>query len=453
MMIKDSASFRDRSGYVFSWEGKIYRWISPEYLPKYRHLMDSGLYRALIDRRLMVAHKEVVLDGFDAGEGIVIQPKRIPFISYPYEWCFEQYQDAALATMDIQNLALEYGMILKDASAYNIQFLTGYAVLIDTLSFDFYQNDSPWGAYGQYCRHFFAPLMLMSNVDFRLGRLMQSFIDGIPLDLASALMKGGGITAQMHIHAHAKSVLKHNDDGKKGAVKQTVMKKSVLTAFCNALRKDTAKLQPMNGESEWGDYYAHTNYTDTAATCKGTIVRDMLGAIEPLKNVWDLGANDGRYSRIVNECGAHVVAFDIDENAVGANWREVKVTHRKMLPLILDLSAPSPSIGFANEERQTIRDRQRPDCILMLAVIHHMAISNNLPFGKIAEWIAGMTDCLIIEFVPKEDSQVQVLLATRVDIFPDYDEAHFEIAFGKFFQLKAKMPIDGSKRTMYLWKK
>ena len=453
MMTKDSASFRDRSGFVFSWEGKIYRWISPEYLPQYRHLMDSGLYKALVDRRLLVAHKEVVLDGFDAGEGIVIQPKRIPFISYPYEWCFEQYQDAALTTMDIQNLALEYGMVLKDASAYNIQFLTGYAVLIDTLSFEFYQEGSPWGAYGQYCRHFFAPLMLMSNVDYRLGRLMQSFIDGIPIDLASTLMKGGGMAAHMHIHAHAKSVMKHSDDGKKGTVKQAMMKKSALVAFCNSLRKDTAKIQPMKAVTEWGKYYSNTNYTDAAAASKEVLVRNLLGEVGSLKNVWDLGANDGRYSRIANELGASVVAFDIDENAVELNWKEVKSSHRKMLPLILDLSAPSPAIGFANEERKTIGERQKPDCIMMLAVIHHMAISNNLPFKRIAEWISGMTDSLIIEFVPKNDSQVQVLLATREDVFPDYDEAHFEGVFGRLFTLERKAPVEGSKRTMYLWKK
>ena len=412
MMIKDSASFRDRSGYVFSWEGKIYRWISPEYLPQYQHLMDSGLYRALVDRRLMIAHKEVVLDGFDDGGGIVIQP-----------------------------------------SAYNIQFLTGYVVLIDTLSFDFYQEGSPWGAYGQYCRHFLAPLMLMSNVDFRLGHLMQSFIDGIPLDLASTLMKGGGMAAQMHIHAHAKSVARHNDDGKKGTVKQAIMKKSTLVAFCDSLRKDTAKLQSMKAVTEWGDYYSNTNYSDMATKSKEAIVRDMLSSIDNLKNVWDFGANDGRFSRIANELDAHVVAFDIDENAVTSNWKEVKVSHRKMLPLILDLSAPSPAIGFANAERKSLFDRQKPNCIMMLAVIHHMAISNNLPFEKIAAWIAKLTDNLIIEFVPKDDSQIQVLLATRKDIFPDYDCDHFETAFGHLFKLEKKIPVEGSKRIMYLWRK
>ena len=452
-MNKDSASFRDRSGYVFSQDGKIYRWISPSYLSQYRHLMDSGLYRELVDKRLIVPHKEVELEGFR--EGLVIQPKRIPFVSYPYEWCFEQYQDAALATMDIQNTALKYGMILKDASAYNIQFLTGYAVLIDTLSFDFYQEGLPWGAYGQYCRHFLAPLMLMSNVDERLSKLMQSFIDGVPLDLASELLKGqgGGLAAQAHIHAHARSIAKHNDDGKKGNVKQAVMKKTALAAFCDSLRRDTAKLQANRMETEWGDYYANTNYTASAADRKGQLVREYLQETNCLKYVWDLGANDGRDTRIAIELGANTVAFDIDANAVRRNWKQVKDSNEKMLPLILDLSAPSPAIGFANNERKTIGGRQRPDCILMLAVIHHMAISNNLPFENIARWIGSLTDNLIIEFVPKDDSQVQVLLATREDIFPDYDETHFEAAFSEFFSMKEKKPVDGSKRVLYLWSK
>jgi hypothetical protein len=124
-----------------------------------------------------------------------------------------------------------------------------------------------------------------------------------------------------------------------------------------------------------------------------------------------------------------------------------------MLPLILDLSAPRPAIGFANEERKNIGDRQKPDCVMMLAVIHHMAISNNLPFERITAWLARITDNLIIEFVPKDDSQVQVLLATREDIFPDYDEAHFEASFRQYYQMKEKRPVEGSKRTIYLWRK
>jgi ribosomal protein L11 methylase PrmA len=169
-----------------------------------------------------------------------------------------------------------------------------------------------------------------------------------------------------------------------------------------------------------------------------------------VKAVWDLGANNGHYSQIATDLGAHTVAFDIDPVAVDSNWRRVKKTHDKTLPLILDLTAPSPAIGFGNNERLTIDERQKPDVIMMLAVIHHMAISNNLPFDKIANWLSGLCRYLIIEFVPKEDSQVQLLLKTRTDIFDDYNESHFEEVFCEYFVLLAKSEVEDSQRTLYL---
>ena len=164
----------------------------------------------------------------------------------------------------------------------------------------------------------------MSNIDERMGKMMQSFIDGIPLDLASELMRGhgGGLSAQAHIHMHAKSIAKHNDDGKKGNVKRAVMKKNALVAFCESLRKDTSKLSSSELSSEWGDYYSNTNYTAIASDSKGAIVGNLLREINPLKSVWDLGANDGRYTRIAMGLGANTVAFDIDANAVRQNWKK-----------------------------------------------------------------------------------------------------------------------------------
>jgi hypothetical protein len=164
--MNDPASFRDPSGFVFTRDGKLYRQINPRYYKQYRHLINSGLYDELVKERLMIPFKEVALDGAPEN-AIIIQPKRVPFVSYPYEWCFGQYKDAAAATLKIHLAALRYGMILKDASAYNIQFLNGYAALIDSLSFEFYDEGKPWVAYGQFCRHFAAPLALMSEVDAR----------------------------------------------------------------------------------------------------------------------------------------------------------------------------------------------------------------------------------------------------------------------------------------------
>ena len=448
---RDPASFRDPSGFVFKQDGKIYRKVNPEYLAQYKHLMNSGLYEAMIKENLMVNHEEV---DNDSDEGIVIHPEQIPFISYPYEWSYEQYKDAALTTLRIQLLALKFEMVLKDASAYNIQFTRARPLLIDTLSFDMY-TETPWVAYGQFCRHFFAPLLLMTYVDERLGKMMQTYIDGIPIDLADSILRGkGGFKTWQHIHLHAKAVKSYGEAGKsdKKPVK-LVMKKNLLVSMISSLIRTIEKLKKKTKNTEWANYYSATNYDEVSAKHKETIIKKYLEGIRSIKIklIWDFGANDGRYSRCALECGAEVIAFDIDHNAVDFNYAAARKEKMKILPLLLDLTCPSPAIGFANKERNTIDGREKPDVVLMLAIIHHLAISNNLPLKQIAEWTASFCKYLIIEFVPKDDSQVQTLLKTRIDIFPDYTVEGFEIAFSYHYQLCSKMNIEKSKRTLYLW--
>jgi hypothetical protein len=345
-------------------------------------------------------------------------------------------------------------MILKDASAYNIQFKNGNPVMIDTLSFDFYQEGMPWVAYGQFCRHFLAPLLLMCHVDIRLNRMLSLYIDGIPLDLASALLKRkGGFFAMQHIRWHAKFVTKHAEDGKASKeIKAIKISKKNHIALIESLIRGVEKLALKNVQTEWGTYYDQTNYSDTAADHKRKLVRAFLQEIQPA-TVWDLGANDGNYSRLALEQNAHVVAFDIDPVAVECNYSFVKRENLHMLPLVLDLTNPSPGIGFANRERGTIDKRQTPDCIMVLALIHHMAISNNLPLNKLATWLARLCNHLIIEFIPKEDSQVQILLATRVDIFSGYTQETFEAAFNSHFILRRSENIKGSCRMLYWYER
>lgn len=201
--------------------------------------------------------------------------------------------------------------------------------------------------------------------------------------------------------------------------------------------------------TEWGAYYAKTNYSEAGRQDKERLVAAFLSEAAP-KTTWDFGANDGRYSRLALRGGGSVTAFDVDPVAVERNYRAVKASGEDMLPLLLDLTNPSPGIGFANRERAALDARQRPDCIMLLAVVHHLAISNNLPLPALAEWLSGLTDTLILEFVPKEDSQVKTLLATREDIFPDYNIAGFEQAFSARFEIVHKAPIASTLRTLYL---
>jgi hypothetical protein len=446
--MKEFSSFRDPSGVVLRQDGIILRQVNMCYKAQYDALM-AKLYGSLTAEGLLIEHVELNQSLEDENAYRLIQPVQIPFISYPYEWSFGQLKDAALTTLRIHRAALDQDMILKDASAYNIQFLKCRPVLIDTLSFDFYQPGSPWPAYGQFCRHFLAPLMLMAYKDLRLNQLMRVYIDGIPLDLASTLLKGkGGFAARQHIHWHAQSTRRHGQDGK-GQVRKITISKFSHTALIDSLIRIVEKMRLKGVETEWGNYYAHTNYSDTAAESKEKLVASFLSAISP-QTTWDLGANDGRYSRLALESGGSVVAFDVDPIAVERSYHAAKAASESMLPLVLDLTNPSPAMGFANRERIGIADRQRPDCVLMLAVIHHMVISNNLPQPMLAEWLASITRNLIIEFVPKEDSQVCTLLATRDDIFTDYTKDGFERAFSGWFDILRQDPVEGSKRTLYL---
>src|SRR5215216_3085012 len=204
-----SASFRDPSGFLFSRDGVLYRQVNRKYEQEYARFMESGLYDKLVKAGLLVAHVEV--DQAPAQVDLahkIIQPERVPFISYPYEWSFGQLQDAAFATLSIQRRALKVGMSLKDASAYNIQFVRGKATLIDTLSFEFYKEGQPWVAYRQFCQHFLAPLALMALKDIRLNQLLRVYIDGVPLDLASELLPWSsrfnfGLLTHIHLHAGA----------------------------------------------------------------------------------------------------------------------------------------------------------------------------------------------------------------------------------------------------------
>lgn len=447
-----SASFRDPSGFLFSRDGVLYRQVNYRYQQEYVRLMESGLYEKLIKAGLLIPHVEV--DQMPAEQETsykVIQPELVPFISYPYEWSFGQLKDAALATLSIQRRALKLGMSLKDASAYNIQFVRGKATLIDTLSFELYQEGQPWVAYRQFCQHFLAPLALMALKDVRLNQLLRVYIDGVPLDLASGLLPwktrfNFGLLTHIHLHAGAQKKYAGEEVKSRGGT----MTLQAMTGLLESLTSTIKKLDWKPGGTEWGNYYDITNYSDAAFEHKKQLVREWTSRIQP-RLAWDLGANNGVFSRVVSDAGPQVISFDIDPTAVEQNYRQVKAEkNEKLLPLLLDLTNPSPAIGWANRERDSFGERGPADLALALAVIHHLAISNNVPLPQLADFFAKTTKWLVIEFVPKSDSQVQKLLASREDIFPSYTREGFEAAFRERFKIHEASPVNESDRVLYL---
>ncbi len=451
----DPASFRDPSGFVFKGDdGLVYRQVNPVYESNYRLLMESGLYQELVDVGALVSHDDVTPAEQQSGRSLL--PQQIGFVSYPYEWSFSQYKDAALLTLDIQKRALRHGMILKDASAYNIQFEGGRPIFIDTLSFEKYEPGSPWVAYGQFCSHFLAPITLMAMTDIRLQRLMETFIDGIPLDLAARLLprrarlKPGLV---MHLFLHAWMQNRFSDTSGKAATPSKKPKVSETGVFgiADGLASLISKMSWKPAGTEWADYYQTLSYDAEGVELKKGIVSEFIDQAAP-RIVWDLGANTGVFSRIATEKGIQTLAFDIDPACVEMCYLQAKKRkEEKLLPLRSDLTNPSAAIGWALNERQSFVDRGPADMVMMLALVHHLAVANNVPLGRVAEFARSVCSWLIIEWVPKGDPQVRRLLRTREDIFPDYTQEGFEAEFEKLFDKVASRSVGSDGRVLYLY--
>ncbi|OQA03834.1 MAG: hypothetical protein BWY68_00622 [bacterium ADurb.Bin400] len=450
----ENSSFRDPSGYIARISNKLYRIVNHSYQQEYDFLIKSGLHHKLVSEKLLIPVEETNENLGMASAYKVLKPEVIPFISYPYEWSFSQLKDAALLTLKIQKIALSYGMSLKDASAYNVQFHNGKPIFIDTLSFEIAQKDKPWVAYRQFCQHFLAPLAVMSQVDIGLGKLLRSNIDGLPLDLASKLLPYRSrlsFSNLVHIHLHAKSQ-KHYES-KNVAIKEMKLKGPGVLGLVNNLENAIRKISWKPQDTEWADYYNDTNYTDRAFDHKIQVIDKFIKKTSP-KNVWDLGANDGTFSKLAANQGIMTVSFDIDPAAVEKNYLATKKDKsRCLLPLVMDLADPSPGIGWQNCERRSLTDRGPCDVALALALMHHLAISNNVPFEKIAEYFASICHRLVIEFVPKDDSQIRRLLVSREDIFGNYTRDNFVAQFKKFFKIIESEPIIETGREVFLMEK
>jgi hypothetical protein len=443
------ASCRDPDGFVFTFDGVVLRQVNASYQHTFGQLAESGFFATAWKEGLLIPHRDIARPPGPGGY-TVIEPTQLTNITYPYEWAFSQLKDAALLTLNLQRLAMEHGFSLKDASAYNVQFHEGRPLFIDTLSFEDYVEGRPWPAYRQFCQHFLAPLALMAKVDARLGLLCRNHIDGVPLDLASRLLPKStrfNLGLLTHIHLHAKAQKRYVNQQRKVAPRK-ISRQGVI-GILSHLESTIKGLKWTPAGTEWGDYYAITNYADAARDEKRRLVDHLIGG-SGAKSVWDLGANDGTYSRLAVARGLPVVAWDIDPVAVEKNYRQVRAQNEKLItPALVDLANPSPALGWNLRERMSLLERPRPDLALALALIHHLVIGNNVPLPQCADFFAQVAPQLIIEWVPKQDSKVQELLQNRVDIFPDYTDAGFEAGFGTRFDIVAKHPIAGSERVLY----
>jgi hypothetical protein len=448
------ASFRDPSGFVVRHRGEYLRVVREVYRTHYEHLRDSGLYRELVDQGLLVPHEEIVSGPLFPEAYLVLRPRQLDFVSYPYEWCFSQLKDAALLTLQIQRAAMRHGLSLKDASAFNIQFLDGRPVLIDTLSFETMTAAKPWVAYHQFCRHFLAPLALMSYRDGRLGALLRLHLDGVPLPLAAKLLPwrscaSFGLLVHLHLHAAGLSSLSGRNPQKAPGRYSS----SSLHGLIGSLESSVRRLRWNVPRTAWRDYYRADVASSAYLHHKQGLIERLLEEPKP-KSVWDLGTNTGLFSRVCTARGIRTVSFDADPACVEMNYLQCKKLNDKLLlPLVLDLTNPSPALGWENLERLPWLERPTPDLALALALVHHLAIGHNVPFKRLARLFHRVGPWLIVEWVPKNDPMAQGLLRAREDIFADYTLAAFEEQFASYFEVRHREPLQDSQRVLYVMRR
>jgi SAM-dependent methyltransferase len=452
----EPGSFRDPESRVFYADDQVYRSLSKEGLEDFETLAASGL---LEDERVVRTERA---DGVAGLEGLltkdtagVLRHELIPFVSYPYEWTFSMLKDAALVQLDLLLAALEKDIVLKDSSPYNVQWRGAKPVFVDVGSFERLREGEPWVGYRQFCMLYLYPLLLQAVKDVPFHPWLRGAIDGITPAQMRGLASGrdrfrrGWFT---NVFLHARLEQRYGDRG--GEVKRDVKKagfnKAILVSNVRKMRKLVSRLEWDPPEGVWVAYGERNSYTDDDARRKDEFVREVATSREwPL--VWDIGCNNGRYSRIAAEGAKTVVAVDADQGPVELLYRTLREEgDEKILTLTMNLADPSPGLGWRGLERKSMPERGKPDLVLALALIHHVAISANVPVKEFVDWLAGLGCSLVIEFPTREDPMVEKLLAPkREGLHSDYELGFFERCLNEGFEVDRSERLESGTRVLY----
>lgn len=455
----ESGSFRDPAGRVYRDGERVVRAISTYGIDEWRAVVETGLLDRLVAQGSVISSQPI-----DAPAGAAeleniaefVAHPRLPFISYPYEWCFEALKAAALLHLDVHLEALTADVTLVDSSAYNIQFEGPRPIFIDVLSFRPYREGDLWDGHRQFCEQFLYPLLLEAKVGVSPGPWYRGTLEGITAqDLRRLLPLRQRLSPRIWKHVIAPTMLA-NLASKKDPVEvgresaRPKLPKVALVAMLRGLRGWIDQLSLPDQASVWGDYSSATSYADEGRIAKAAVVGEFVAAVKP-RMLWDIGCNGGEFSLVASEAGAaHVVGWDADTNAVNRAFAEATRRDVWLTPLLADLANPTPSQGWAQIERAGMAERGPADALLALALVHHLAIGRNVPLPGVVDWLVGLAPVGLVEFIPKTDRQVQRMLAFRRDIFADYDRDTFIAAFSAKARIERIIPVGDSGREM-IW--
>lgn len=446
-----AASYKDPDSVVFKAGNLIYRQVNHSYLPNYRLLHQSGLYDILTQKQLLLSHQEVSTPVFDEHTHYTtILPEQLLVITYPHEWSFRQWKDAALHLLEILEISLRHEMILKDATPVNMQMHKGKMVWIDTASFTSHEKNSPWIAYRQFCECFLAPLLLMHYNYADAGKLFQQYPNGISMKQLSCMLP---FKARFNVHVLMHVYLQASFKGTTKTQQQTpALKQKKLSAIIDSLKTCIGKLEPRYIHFDWDLYYqslwTSESYLEEKTIAVGRFLKDIS-----VKTAVDIGCNTGHFTRMLAAQEIRVIAADSSSSAIDELYAHIcKNNERHIYTCIQDLSNPTPNEGLLLKERASFFTRAKSDLVLAVALIHHLCIAKNISIASFLQSLAILGDYAITEFVPKTDSNVQLMLKNRKDIFANYTQTYFETEIKELFDIMQQHTLENG-RILYLLRK
>jgi hypothetical protein len=446
--------------------------------------MQSGLYKALSEKGLMITHQEV--EQSQSNFYKKLHPHQILFLSYPFEWSYGQWRKVMYAYLQINQIALGHGMILKDATPYNFYFEGGRAVLLDTSSFDFFKEGDAWMAYRQFCSEMLSPFALMHYNGQRWARITQSHLKGMPLNFVSKqlpLKSWLNMSCLLHIHMHGKyatndsenSTLRNlkksgsekSEDGSAERINKEISNQTKQKGFSKEKIVSLMKMlqstivdwkKPYAYEKHWINYYQKDIASDKYLEHKEVIIKELLGKLtnqNKIDSILDLGANTGKFSLLATEYADKVIALEYDDICVDAIDKAiVSAKKHHIYCLRIDLAETTPNMGVLEKEYSSIYSRAKSSMVMGLALIHHLFISNQLNFDQIASMFNEFSEKqVIIEYIPITDEKVQFLIKDKQREYSDYTEENFTKALEHYFQIKERVILKGSDRILYLIEK
>jgi len=457
----DSGSFRDRKSRVFLQHGEVYRALSPQAQRDWHRVSQQPFFEQLLSKGSVVRTRELsdeVAAQFELSASIaaILHHDRIPFVSYPYEWSFSMLRSAAILHLEILSEAIEVGTILKDSSPYNVQFRGSRPVFIDIGSFVTHGENEPWTGYRQFCELMLFPLLLQAYRKIDLQPILRAHLDGISASqFLRHLSWRDRFRPGVFTHGWLQSLLERQTNASQadtvGGLKSSGFDRRLIQ---QNLRKLTALLQQLKWHpdaTQWSHYRHELPHVVQDLEVKSNFVRGICEK-HPRSLVWDLGCNDGHFSRIAADHADYVVAMDQDHGCVERLYLELAAnagTRGNILPLRIDLLNPSPAQGWRGRERSRLEDRGHPDLVLCLGLIHHLVIAGNIPLPEVVDWLASLQAEVIIEFPSKRDPMVRGLLRNKADQYDDYSLPALEAALQESgLKTRSRTALPSGERTL-----